>query len=196
MSTADKSSSRRASVYQRSGSFMASWPTKPRLLGSFAQRVLWASTEAKQMLRHLLHSPLFCSQVSHQKKNRLHKDDSPFGLGLKGSKTSRVIQQGGRSLFSRCSPPFALRVCVCVTICHRRVNYQRGAESSAREYMPDACECSANCSVSHGPALHCFHPTLALPSLRRELRLSLQLKQWSSNCDKNEFRLLNILLAV
>lgn len=53
-----------------------------------------------------------------------------------------------------------------------------------------------HCSLSHGLLLHCFHPTLTLPSLRRELKLSMQLKQWSSNCDKNNFGLLNILFLV
>lgn len=59
-----------------------------------------------------------------------------------------------------------------------------------------AGKCSVNCSISHGFVLHCFLKTLILPSLRRELKLSLQLKQWSSNCDKNHFRLLNILFVV
>lgn len=59
-----------------------------------------------------------------------------------------------------------------------------------------ACTRSVNCSLSHALVLHCFHATLTLPSLRRELQLSLQLKQWSSNCDKNNFRLLNILFVV
>lgn len=60
----------------------------------------------------------------------------------------------------------------------------------------DPFQCWVNCTVSCSLMLCYFCPTPTLPSISCELKLSQQLKQWSSKCDKNNFRLLNILIVV